>query len=135
MSKKNRSKRQKRKNKKSNRGTELRKQHYLSLADPEERGAFFRRTLRGMPSSLKEALVSRCGPPEKIAFLLLVDTARKLKAGEVHAWPMTIHDGVIVMMAPGAAEKVAVAALRLTRANQEVTKPAAPASPPSSLVN
>lgn len=132
MSKKNRIKREKSKEKKLRQVRGPRKRRTVTFADPDKRLIWLRNTVRDMPPSMK-AIVGECGPPEKVTPVMLVDPKRELSVGVEDAWPMSVHEGVFVMMAPGASEKVAFTAVTL--AKQKVASSATPSRPSSSLGN
>lgn len=114
MSKKSKEKREKRKSKKlklAERAMSTRSASPTSntLADPNVRRATLRNLVRQVPSDLKSLIVSRCGSPEEVTFLLLADPAQRID-GRLAQWPIDPEVGVAVLLAPGAAEKVAITA-------------------------
>lgn len=111
MSKKSKDKRAKRKSNKlrlAERAKSTRSES-STLADAKVRQAVLRNLVRQMPPDLKSRLVSRCGSPEKVTFLLLADPAHRFDGG-LFQWPIAPQEGVTVLLAPGATEKVALTA-------------------------
>lgn len=109
MSKKSRAQRDKRKSKKRKLAERVKPSTPASLADPNVRHATLKNLVRQIPPDLKSLIVSRCGSPEEVTFLLLADPAERFD-GHLAQWPIDPEDGVAVLLAPGATEKVAITA-------------------------
>jgi hypothetical protein len=128
MSKKSKAQREKRKNKKlklAERATSTPSKSATSgtLADPKVRHSTLKSLVRQIPPDLKSLIVSRCGSPEEVTFLLVADPAQRVD-GRVAQWPIDPEEGVAVLLAPGATEKVAITAGVIFPRNESAVEPA-----------
>lgn len=106
MSKKSKAQRDRRKNKKLKNTRPAMPSTAHTLADPTDRHTALRSLVRQIPPEMKSALVSRCGSPEQVTFLLLADPSERFD-GRMFQWPLFPKDNAVVLVTDGASDKVA----------------------------
>ncbi len=109
MSKKSKAQREKRKNKKLRLAERASPSTSPTLADPKVRKASLVNLVRQLPWDLKSHHNSRCGTPPEVTFVLIADPSERFD-GAVKQWPVHPEEGVAILVAPGATEKVAITA-------------------------
>lgn len=107
MSKKSKKQRDRRKQKQSKLVERTRTSTSSTIDDPHVRKASLVNLVRGLPWDLKSYLISHCGAPPEVTFMLVADPTERFDR-TVKQWPIHPDDGVAIFVTPGATKKVAI---------------------------